>query len=240
MNTLRAELLKIRTAPRTTIGLIVGMLAIVGLGAAGTSSAYQFGDTVFRDLMDVASFSLIFAVILGLLVVTWEFRHGTIEQTFIVSPRRERVMLAKAVAAALTGGVLAILSIALSLLVAYIWISGDAGVDFTSSELWERAPRVAAAAVLWGALGVGLGAVVRNQAGGIVLVFVWLFVVEPLLPLVSDTAARYTLGRLREGFLEVGNEEGVTGAGTAGLALTVWAVALVAAGTLVTLRRDIT
>ena len=240
MNTLRAELLKIRTAPRTTVGLIVGMLAVVGLGAAGTSSAYEFGDTVFRDLMDVASFSLIFAVIVGILVVTWEFRHGTIEQTFIVSPRRERVMLAKAVAAAATGGVLAILSIALSLLIAYIWIGGEAGVDFTSSELWDRAPRVVVAGILWGALGVGVGALVRNQAGGIVLVFVWLFVVEPLLPLVSDTAARYTLGRLREGFLEVGSEEGTVGVGTAGFVLAAWAVALVAAGTVVTLRRDIT
>jgi ABC-2 type transport system permease protein len=238
VRTLEAELLKIRTAPRTMIGLLLGMLLIVGIGAAGTSSSYANGDAILRDLMDVGSFSLIFAVIVGLLVVTWEFRHGTIEQTFIVSPRRERVMAAKAVAAAVAGGMLCILSIALTVTIAYIWIGGEPGVDFTSTELWGRAVRVVVAGMLWGAVGVGVGALVRNQAGAIVLVFVWLFVAEPLVPLISDTAARYTLGRLREAFLDVGSNHAVA-IGTAGALLAVYAAVLAAAGTAVTLRRDI-
>jgi ABC-2 type transport system permease protein len=239
VRTIHAELLKIRTAPRTVIGLVLGMLAIVGVGAAGTVSSYSNGSGILRDLMDIASFSLVFAVIVGLLVVTWEFRHGTIEQTFIVSPRRERVMAAKAVAAAFAGAVLSVLSIAVTVTIAYIWIGGDPGVDFTSGELWERAVRVVVAGALWGALGVGAGALVRNQAGAIVLVFVWLFVLEPIVPLISDTAAKYTLGRLREAFLDVGGDHGVA-LGTAGLLLALYAVTVAAAGSALTLRRDIT
>jgi ABC-2 type transport system permease protein len=240
VRTLHAELLKVRTAPRTMIGLVLGMLALVGLGAAGTASGHAPGDRLLRDLMDIASFSLVFALITGVLIVTWEFRHGTIEQTFIVSPRRERVMTAKALAAAVVGGVLGVLGVAVAVVVAYAWIGlGEPGVDFGSGELWGRAVRVAIAAILWGALGVGVGALVRNQAGAIVLVFVWLFVLEPIVPLISDTAAKYTLGTLRMAFLEVGDEHGVA-VGTAGVLLAVYVVVVAGAGTLVTLRRDIT
>ena len=240
MNTLRAELLKVWTAPRTMIGLVVGMLALIGLGAAGTASGHTPGDLVLRDLMDVASFSLVFALITGVLVVTWEFRHGTIEQTFIVSPRRERVITAKALAAALSGGMLGVLGLAVAIVVAYIWIGGEPGVDFGSNEIWGRAVRVLVLAVLWGAIGVGVGALIRNQAGAIVAVFVWLFLLEPISSLISDTAADYEPGRLRMAFLEVGDDTANVAVATAGAVTVLYAVGLVAAGTAVTLRRDIT
>jgi ABC-2 type transport system permease protein len=240
VNTLRAELLKVWTVPRTMIGLGLGMLALIGLGAAGTSSGHREGDKVLRDLMDIASFSLVFALITGVLIVTWEFRHGTIEQTFIISPRRERVMTAKALAAAFSGGVLGALGLAVAIVVAYIWIGGEPGVDFGGSELWGRAARVLVLAVLWGAIGVGVGSLIRNQAGAIVAVFVWLFFLEPISSLISDTAADYEPGRLRMVFLEVGDDTVDVAVATAGFATALYAVALVAAGTAVTLRRDIT
>jgi ABC-2 type transport system permease protein len=240
VNTLRAELLKVWTVPRTMIGLGLGMLALIGLGAAGTSSGHREGDRVLRDLMDIASFSLVFALITGVLIVTWEFRHGTIEQTFIISPRRERVMTAKALAAAFSGGVLGALGLAVAIVVAYIWIGGEPGVDFGGSELWGRAARVLVLAVLWGAIGVGVGSLIRNQAGAIVAVFVWLFFLEPISSLISDTAADYEPGRLRMAFLEVGDDTVDVAVATAGFVTALYAVALVAAGTAVTLRRDIT
>jgi ABC-type transport system involved in multi-copper enzyme maturation permease subunit len=222
------------------IGLGLGMLALVGLGAAGTSSGHREGDRVLRDLMDIASFALVFALITGVLIVTWEFRHGTIEQTFIISPRRERVMTAKALAAALSGGVLGLLGLAVAIVVAYIWIGGEPGIDFGSSELWSRAVRVLVLAVLWGSIGVGVGSLIRNQAGAIVAVFVWLFFLEPISSLISDTAADYEPGRLRMAFLEVGDDTVDVAVATAGFVTALYAVALVAAGTAVTLRRDIT
>jgi ABC-2 type transport system permease protein len=240
VNTLRAELLKVRTVPRTMIGLVLGMLALIGLGAAGTSSGHTPGDLVLRDLMDVASFSIVFALITGVLIVTWEFRHGTIEQTFIVSPRRERVMTAKALAAACSGGMLGVLGLAVTIVVAYIWIGGEPGVDFGSSELWRRAARVLVLGVLWGAIGVGVGALIRNQAGAIVALFAWLFFLEPISSLISDTAADYEPGRLRMAFLEVGDDTVDVAVATAGAVTALYAVALVAAGTALTLRRDIT
>jgi ABC-2 type transport system permease protein len=88
-------------------------------------------------------------------------------------------------------------------------------------------------------MGVGVGALIRNQAGAIVAVFVWLFFLEPVSTLISDTAADYGPGRLRMAFLEVGDETPV-GVAAAGAATALYALVLVAAGTVVTLRRDIT
>jgi hypothetical protein len=222
------------------IGLVLGMLALIGLGAAGTASGDTEETQLLRNLIDVASFVLVFAVITGILVVTWEFRHGTIEQTFIVTPRRERVMGAKAAAAALYGAVLGVLALAVAIVVAYIWLAfGDSSVDFGSSELWGRAVRVLALAVVWGAMGVGIGALIRNQAGAIVAVFVWLFFLEPISTLISETAADYEPGQLRMAFLDVGDETSVS-VGAAGAVLVLYPLVLVTAGTLVTLRRDIT
>jgi hypothetical protein len=149
-------------------------------------------------------------------------------------------MTAKALAAALSGGVLGLLGLAVAIVVAYIWIGGEPGIDFGSSELWSRAVRVLVLAVLWGSIGVGVGSLIRNQAGAIVAVFVWLFFLEPISSLISDTAADYEPGRLRMAFLEVGDDTVDVAVATAGFVTALYAVALVAAGTAVTLRRDIT
>jgi hypothetical protein len=127
----------------------------------------------------------------------------------------------------------------LAVTIAYIWIGGDPAVDFGSGEFWGRAARVIVASALWGPLGVGVGAIVRNQAAAIVLVFVWLFVLEPLVPLLSNTIADYTLGGVREDFLDVA-EHNELGIATAGLLTAFYAAAVAGVGTLLTLRRDIT
>ncbi len=91
MRLLRAELLKLRTTPRTVVGLILPLLAIVVLGAVGNITGEHEASTVVSDILDVAGFANVIAIVLGVLIVTWEFRHDTIAGTFMVEPRRERV-----------------------------------------------------------------------------------------------------------------------------------------------------
>ena len=47
-----------------------------------------------------AGFATIFALLFGIVVVTAEFRHGTITPTFLVTAARTRVILSKGVAGA--------------------------------------------------------------------------------------------------------------------------------------------
>src|SRR5206468_2300219 len=57
---------------------------------------------------------LLFATVLGVIVASGEFRHGTATNTYLATPNRVRVLGAKAVAAATVGAVLGLGSAALT------------------------------------------------------------------------------------------------------------------------------
>ena len=193
MRLLYAELLKIRTAPRTTLGLVLGLLLLVGAGSAATASSadtspFGFGDAS-RDVIEVTSVAAIFTLILGILVVTWEYRHGTITPTYLVTPKREQVIGAKLVAALLAGGVLTATAVVVALVVATFWISLELGEGH-----WELIGRNVLGAALWGALGAGLGALMQSQVGAIVTSFVWFLVAEPLLGVTLELLTDSSVG----------------------------------------------
>jgi ABC-2 type transport system permease protein len=177
---LYSELLKIRTAPRTSLGLVLGLLLLIGLGSASTAydaeSSPFAPETASSDVIRVVSIAPVFTLLLGILVVTWEYRHGTITQTFLATPRREWVIGAKDAVSFLAGAVLAVAALAVALLVASFWIS----LDLERGQ-WELAGRVVFAAAVWGVFGAGLGALLQSQVGAIVTAFVWFLVAEPLL-----------------------------------------------------------
>lgn len=246
MNLLRSEVLKLRTAPRTLIGLVLGLLAIVTLGSLAASDSADdspFGDQMLVwDLLDVAATSTIFALILGILVVTWEYRHGTITQTFLAAPRRERVVGAKLLVALVAGVVLAVLALAVAFAIGRIWL-GDLAVE---PGQWELAGRMLVAAALWAALGVGLGVLVQTQVGGIVISFIWFLIVEPLIGFRFDDLADYLPGAAIDRLLatgtvrgELGSEYDLTLWGAAALA-TAYAAGITGAGLISALRRDVT
>src|SRR5262249_43426932 len=102
----RAELLKIRST-RTTLGLFLAMVALVLLIVIlrtlldHPESLSEAGSQ--RDIFGLGSIAALFAALAGVLVVTNEFRFGTIRPTFLFTPRRSRVILAKIAASLLTG-----------------------------------------------------------------------------------------------------------------------------------------
>jgi hypothetical protein len=99
----------------------------------------------------------------------------------------------------------------------------------------------AAAAALWAVIGVGVGAVVRNQAPALVGIVVWLLFVENLL--VGDIAGVGDIGRSLPGFAAKaisGQDPSTLLAPAVGLILLVlYAAAAAVAGSLVTSRRDV-
>ncbi|MGH3080657.1 MAG: hypothetical protein ACRDNH_05905 [Gaiellaceae bacterium] len=253
MRLLFAELLKIRTAPRTTLGLVLGLLLLVGLGSAATAvdaDSSALAREATWDVVRVTSIAAIFTLILGILVVTWEYRHGTITQTFLVTPRRERVIGAKFAVSFVVGVVLAAAAVALALVVATFWVSLE-----LEREHWELAGRMLLSAALWGVLGAGLGALLQSQVGAIVTSFVWFLVAEPLLGVtvealtdrqIDDYFPGSALDRLQgAGAVEVGVEEIVIGADypyglwAAALIAAGYAAALAALGLLSAVRRDV-
>jgi ABC-2 type transport system permease protein len=240
---LYAELLKIRTAPRTSLGLVLGLLLLVGLGSAATASdadSSPFASaTASSDVITTAAFGVVFALILGVLIVTWEYRHGTITQTFLATPRRERVIGAKVAIAFLSGGFLAAAALAVALIVASFWISLD-----LDRGHWELLGRVLLAAALWGVLGAGLGAVLQSQVGAIVTAFVWFLVAEPLLGAALDaltdvSVADYFPGAVIDRLHNVDDPSYPYGLWVGALLAVSYAAGFAVLGTVAAVRRDV-
>ena len=189
MQLLGSEVLKIATAPRTLFGLLLAELAIVAIGTASTidsalNSTAPAGfepaalHNLERDLIGVIGSSLLFALILGVLVITWEYRHGTITQTFLVTPIRERVIGAKALVAGLAGAALVVPALILMLVIAEIWV-GDR-IHFGGHEL-ELIGRTFLGAAIVAVLGLEIGASTARQLGAILVAFAWAAFAEPAL-----------------------------------------------------------
>jgi len=244
---LYAELLKLRTAPRTLIGLTLGLVALSILGAGSTASGDSpiGNEFVLWDVLSVVTFAAVFTLILGILIVTWEYRHGTITQTFLVTPHRERVMVAKYAVGLAAGAVLTGLGLVVVLVTAQFWIS----IDLTRGQ-WELVGRLVVASALWGVFGAGLGALLQSQVGAIVTAFVWFLVAEPLIGSQFDRFGDYlpgsTLDRLTQrGALETGEEIGDPGSGYsfglygAALLAGVYAAGMAALGVASALWRDV-
>lgn len=240
MRLVLAELLKIRTAPWTTVTLVLTLLAIVSLGAAGTSDGASGSFiSVESDIVDIAGISTIFTLILGILVVTWDYRHGTITQTFLAAPRRERVLAAKLVTAIVLGVLLVASALVLSIGIAEIWL----GENFQlAGENWNQAGRIVIAAVLWAILGLGLGAILQTQVGALISAIIWFLVVELVLvglgPKIGHVD-KYLPGEALREFAAGGVVDDRLGRTAAGLLAAGYAAAAAALGTVSVLRRDV-
>jgi ABC-2 type transport system permease protein len=104
-------------------------------------------------------------------------------------------VLAKLAASVLTGIVLGLLVTVLVLLI----VKGFGSLrDFdTSGEPLKLVVGGTLATALYAALGVGIGALVRNQVGAIIGSLVYLFVIESLIgiiPGLDDVVPKYGLG----------------------------------------------
>jgi ABC-2 type transport system permease protein len=243
MRLLASELLKIRTAPRTVLGLLLAELAIVAIGSASVidasdESVDEFGTRpdLETDLIDVTSAVLLFAVILGVLLITWEYRHGTISQTFLVTPVRERVIAVKALVAGLAGAALVVPALVLMLVIAELWVSDR--LEFRGHDLGSVG-RVFLACALAAVFGMEIGAITARQLGAIVLVFGWAIFAEPALAFWGGIEKYLPVHALFGGVLGFAEDSSFP-FGRAGVTLVVYAVVLGVLAIAITRRRDIT
>jgi ABC-2 type transport system permease protein len=246
MRALSSDLLKLRTT-RTFFALTLSAILLVGtisvLGAA--LGSWKGGQLPGQDLVGIATFTELFTLVLGVLAVSSEFRHGTITPTLLTTPSRARVVAAKLLAHMLAGLALGLLVVLLNIAFVEAILSArgiESGTSTSDALRWIAG--YGAAGALFAGIGVGVGTLVRNQVGALVGAFAWLFVAENLLGLVpglSDVIATYGLGSLSDG-LTVSGDHGSDALAQlpAGLVLAAYAVLLAIAGAVLLRRRDVT
>jgi ABC-2 type transport system permease protein len=241
-----AEYVKFRTT-RAWIGFVLVVAALTGIAAAGTVGSAPDADLgttqLSRDVVSSALFSALIAFVIGIICVTTEWRHGTITRTFLVTPRRARVLLAKEIWIVVLAACLALLALVLVLAVAVPWLAFEGSSLELGGGLPGYAGRVVVATMLWGALGVGVGAVVQSQTPALVGAILWILLVEALLILLLgladlDGVGDYLPGRALSAFdgtIDDGLSMWVGGAVSLG-----WIVALGVLGYMRMSRQDVT
>ncbi len=243
----RAETLRLRTI-RTYWLLAAGAIALITGGVAPTAAATSFtpGTSPARSVLAIAGLAQTVALIAGALSVTGEFRHQIITPAVLITPGRTPLLAAKLITLAAAGLAFGLAAAGIAAAITLPLLAArhlPAGVSATGTAAIIVGGAIATA--LAAALGVGVGAIIRNQAGAITAVLALVYVAEPLLgfvPRLGPAIQQYGLGGLAAaathtvGFPASAH---LLGQPAAALILAGYATAALLAGAALLRRRDI-
>ncbi len=195
----------------------------------------------------VVTGTYVFAMILGITGMTGEYRYQTVTSTFLASPRRSRVVVAKMGAHLVMGVLYGVVALAAALVVGAVVIAVRGhGLGLGTPGLWRAALLAVVAVALWTVLGIGIGTLVRNQVAAILIAVFITLLLEPLASLGLDALDLDWVGK----WLPSNASAALTSPpGTllhyldwwaGGLVLLGYAVLFAALGVALSTRRDIT
>lgn len=235
---IRVELLKLVTTRRTTLIFLATSAGICLLITLLTLLASDSVDTP-QDLLDVlasAQIASLVMLILGAVNMGGEARHGTQVATFLATPVRWRVVVAKSVAHAIAGVAAGTLNVVMGLFCAALF-KGDTPWPAGSDILLQSLGGIGVAA-LYASFGVAMGALLRNQAAAVAGTLVYLLAIETILAVYISFFEDYGIGASQLTLAQAGGDHGVA-QGVGGLVLLAWVLAFTAAGAFVVEKRDV-
>jgi len=245
----RAEWTKLLTT-RVWIGLLLGACLLVGAFAtlftafAGNddSGIAPVGTADYEQLaLAVSANATILFIVLGIIGTTQEYRHRTATPTFLASPHRGRVVIAKLLAYVVAAVPMALVVIAVDVLVVTVYAGAKGDAPSLSGDNLRVLVGAWAALVIYTVIGVGVGALLRNQVGAIVGALVYLFVVEGIISSIPATQGAYKWlpGGALEAMTATFDQPDLLSAWQGGLLLLGYGVAAAVLGTLLAVRRDV-
>ena len=187
--------------------------------------------------------------VLGVLAVTTEFRYQTITPTVLQTPSRWAIVTAKMITYAVTGAIFALFALLAESAVGIPWLnSKDIPVHFGNSHVQHAIVATFGVVALYGIIGLGVGALLRNQIVAVVVGIIFLLVLENILlaiPVVKH-AWPYTPEGAKQAVLYTNGDstpvDGVHFLGTwpGVIVLLLWAFVPAIVGAVFTMNRDIT
>ncbi|GAA4596718.1 ABC-2 type transport system permease protein [Actinoplanes octamycinicus] len=234
-----AEVRKLRTVRSPWVLLLAAQLVVIA-GVSGLMLGQAGGLTADgqRDAIAHAGLVSIFALVLGILAVSGEYRHRTITDTYLTEPRRERVVLAKLAVNVVAGLVFGLVAATVAVAATAIWVAAKGGTMAWGADLWQAAGGAVGWNVAFAALGVGVGALVTNPLAAIAGALAWIALVEGIVGQLFEDALSWLPFRLGPALEGLGGQ-GFPSAWSAALALSGYVVAFVAAAVATTIRRDV-
>jgi ABC-2 type transport system permease protein len=246
---IRAEWTKLFTT-KVWLGLLIGACVLAG-GFAALLTAFAgnaesgipaVGTPQFEQLaLAQATGANVLFLILGIIGMTQEYRHRTATPTFLTTPRRWQVVVAKLLAYALVAVPFTLVVLAVNVLVVSIYAGARGAAPSLTGENLEVLLTSGLALAIYALIGVGLGALIRNQVGAIVGGLVYLFVVEQILRSIPATSGAYKWlpGGALEAMTATFEGPDLLGAWQGGLLLVGYGLVAALLGMVFAIRRDV-
>ena len=243
----RAEWTKLFTT-RVWIGLLIGAVALTVLSTVFLT-AFAGDPEVGIPPVDSPSFerlgfagpanAAVLMLVLGVIGTTQEYRHRTATPTFLTSPRRGRVITAKVVAYALAAIPFALVVTAVNYAVLAVYAGARGAVPGLNGENLRVIVTSALVLVIYTVIGIGVGALLRNQVGAIVGALVYLFVIEALIRQFAGSVYKWLPGGALEALTATFEGPELLETWQGGLLLLAYGLVAALLGTLLAVRRDV-
>lgn len=229
--------------------LLFGLLNLavpLGIGIAVDDSV--FTDQTFIDALFTSTTSAgLFALVLGIVAMTAEYRHATIAPTYLATPKREHVLAAKAVVLAAIAGIIGLAVYLLSSAIVFVLLASKDHAPVSASVVASNALWAIVGFALFAAIGVTFGALLRGQATAIVVAVVWLLVAEGIVSVLKPEVGKWLPGQALKAlslndlsFANANQDVAYLPTIAALVVLVAYALVFGIAASLTTLRRDVT
>ncbi|MHA7124967.1 MULTISPECIES: ABC-2 transporter permease [Janibacter] len=224
----------------------------VEMSPAAAQFVYTFG--LFGEF---GSLTALFPLALGVLLITTEYRHKTATATYLATPRRWVVAVAKTLSVVVVGAVLGVVHIIAAVAGGglVLTVFKDAPLLLTDGEVLMSFGTTIVATVVWALIGFGFGMLVRNQIAAVLIAvafgFLGQFIANIAFAILGwTTAAKFIPGNLTTGMLVTADPTGGAAEGASdsyyfswwlsALILIGYAAVLTVAGSVLSNRKDIT
>lgn len=172
-----------------------GLVALIGLiGPHNAQPPMPDLDTPagVRSVLGLVTVTVLFPAVFGAVAMTSEYRHGTIALTFLFAPRRWTVLTAKLIAFAV-GGICYGLATAATAGIALYGTAAARGVTvgLAGTTVLELLLRLTATMVIYTVVGVGIGALLRNQVAALAVIVGYLYFAEIAILAIPGVNAVY-------------------------------------------------
>lgn len=227
---LHAEWLRVRSTRGLAL-LLAATAVVTGLSTFSTTSAttplpWDLVEPVHASLAWVlaAINGSFLALLAGARPFTDELRHGTLTLTVLADPGRTRTVLAKGLTAAGSGAVVGLVVTATVVGIRVMMATASRGeLDLHAGDAGAAVGMVAAMA-LWGVIGAGVGATIRNPVAVAVGGLVWVLVIENLGAASLGTVGTYLPGQVSQALVRSRDAVELLSPGTAVVVMAVEAL----------------
>lgn len=253
---IRAELRKLRYQ-RSNYGIVAAACALSAVGTISMIATTQMpARQMLLNLTDHAGMHVVmasaaggymFALVIGIVMATTEFRHSTAVATYLAEPNRRTVMFAKMLMAAGMGFVVQLCSTVAGMIAGNLYVARYAHYALGLDEYGRILAGSLLSGVVLAVVGVAVGMLIRSQMIAVVASILWLQLVEGLLIVFADWLGKWSMRGAITSVLDVAiktpevslSSNDMFGPWQSVLILLAYGALFATAATMTTMRRDV-